>query len=226
MKSVIITGCTSGVGKAFHDRVVSTASDNTQYVFIGRNLKRLNQNSNQVYYEIDLETENQVEWDCIFPYGQPESVIFISNAGVIQPLGALTSDVYDLLQSAINVNMMSPAKLLSSFIHWTERKKIPVRIINVSSGAAIRAIAGWGAYCMSKAGIRMFLDVIALENHFVDVVHYDPGVIDTNMQQTIRNSCVKEVPSVEIFKSFADEGKLKSPEDVAIELIEMCNLPV
>ncbi|WP_305463975.1 hypothetical protein [Photobacterium leiognathi] len=75
---------------------------------------------------------------------------------------------------------------------------------------------------MSKAGIKMFFDVIAKENDFVEVEHFDPGVIDTAMQEKIRSSGRDMMPDVDSFKKFQQEGKLKKPEDVAAQLILMC----
>ncbi|MCK6263255.1 SDR family NAD(P)-dependent oxidoreductase [Vibrio sp. ZSDE26] len=224
MRSVIITGCTSGLGKAFHDRAITVESTGTQYVFIGRALERVTKSESHVYCEINLSQNSQVDWDSVYHSGLPETLTFISNAGVIQPLGPITHENNKLFREAINVNLTSPVELISSLILWAEKYNIAVKIINVSSGAALRPIAGWGAYCMAKSGFRMFLDVLSKENEHVSVTHFDPGVINTHMQQSIRATSSQNVPSVESFRELAKNGKLRSPEDVAIELAEICDL--
>lgn len=226
MKSIIITGCTSGLGKAFHDKAVKRTPFDTRCVFLGRNLERLEQSTDHQYCEFNLLHEQQVDWEKLYSSKRPKSMILISNAGVIHPLGAISPDKSESFRQSVRVNLIAPSELTSSLVLWARSHHIEVTILNISSGAASRAIAGWGAYCMSKAGFKMFLDVIALENEHVEVVHFDPGVIDTNMQKSIRSSSVEDVPSVDSFRAFAEEGKLKSPEEVVAEIFKLCGLPL
>jgi NAD(P)-dependent dehydrogenase (short-subunit alcohol dehydrogenase family) len=68
-----------------------------------------------------------------------------------------------------------------------------VRIVNVSSGAAVTAYPGLAAYCSSKAGLRMAGTVLAAELTSPDrqlpkpadvaILSYEPGVVDTPMPQ-------------------------------------------
>ncbi len=66
MKSIIITGCTSGLGKAFHDKAVKSALLDTRCVFLGRNLERLEQSADHQYCEFNLLNEQQVDWDKLY----------------------------------------------------------------------------------------------------------------------------------------------------------------
>src|SRR5437868_13543327 len=67
-------------------------------------------------------------------------------------------------------------------------------VINISSSAAHRALEGWSAYCCAKAGLAMLTTALALETtrSGVRVFGLAPGVVDTDMQVTIRasSSCV------------------------------------
>ncbi|OCH18568.1 SDR family NAD(P)-dependent oxidoreductase [Aliivibrio logei] len=222
MSSVIITGCTSGVGLAFHDLVTRSSSPIFQYIFIGRELGRLNQQVKQTYYELDLSKSGHIDWTSVYGKKPPKKITFISNAGTIDPIGRITVNNADILRKAVNVNLISPIEMISSLILWAESNSVSIRVINISSGAANNPIAGWGSYCMSKAGIKMFFDVISKENDFVEVEHFDPGVIDTAMQEKIRGSERDAMPSVDNFKKIQQEGQLKKPEDVAAKLMFMC----
>ena len=124
----------------------------------------------------------------------------------------------------MNVNILSPIEIFSSLARWAEANSVLIKIINITSGAANNPIAGWGAYCMTKAGIKMFLDVMSKESELIEVVHFDPGVIDTGMQAKIRQATEDEMPLVDNFKDFKVNGQLKSPTDVALKLIDMCKL--
>ena len=67
----------------------------------------------------------------------------------------------------------------------------------------------------------MGLDVLAAENANVQVTHFDPGVMDTSMQQLIRDQAVTKMPDVATFRKYREDGLLKQPELVAVELIQL-----
>jgi NAD(P)-dependent dehydrogenase (short-subunit alcohol dehydrogenase family) len=64
----------------------------------------------------------------------------------------------------------------------------------------------------------MFFDVLALQRN-VDVRHVDPGVIDTDMQATIRAAGPERFPLLDKFQALADEGRLQRPADVAERIL-------
>lgn len=65
----------------------------------------------------------------------------------------------------------------------------------------------------------MGLDVLAAENSHVQIIHIDPGVMNTTMQQLIRVQHVVEMSEVEVFRAYQEDGLLKAPFTVAAELI-------
>jgi NAD(P)-dependent dehydrogenase (short-subunit alcohol dehydrogenase family) len=71
-------------------------------------------------------------------------------------------------------------------------------IVNVSSGAAIRPLEGWSAYCTAKAGLAMLTRAIMLENTAtgIRVFGFQPGTTDTDMQVTIRASGVNVISKI------------------------------
>ena len=71
-------------------------------------------------------------------------------------------------------------------------------IVNVSSGAAMRPLEGWSAYCTGKAGLAMLTRAIALENpdNGIRVFGFQPGTTDTDMQVTIRASGINRVSQI------------------------------
>ncbi|WP_188085416.1 SDR family NAD(P)-dependent oxidoreductase [Pseudoalteromonas sp. FUC4] len=225
MNEIIITGCTSGVGLAFHEIVNSgELLDNYNVLYLGRDLSRLTKSDNQKYLELDLSQSGYINWDLIYGYPFPKLITLISNASIIDPLGKITPDNFDTLKQSLNVNILSPIEIFSSLARWAEANSVLIKIINITSGAANSPIAGWGAYCMTKAGIKMFLDVMSKESEHIEVIHFDPGVIDTGMQAKIRQATADEMPLVDNFKDFKVNGQLKSPTDVALKLIDMCKL--
>ena len=65
----------------------------------------------------------------------------------------------------------------------------------------------------------MFLKVFAKENR-IPVVLYDPGVIDTKMQETIRSSDKQDFPLLDTFVKYKTSNELNSPEEVANSIFE------
>jgi NAD(P)-dependent dehydrogenase (short-subunit alcohol dehydrogenase family) len=123
--------------------------------------------------------------------------ILINNASIIEPIGALAgSDPAEWTRS-IEVNLLGA--------YHTARATLPRileagkgTVINISSGAAHRPLEGWSAYCSGKAGLAMLTDAIALEcgDAGVRVFGLAPGVVDTDMQATIRASGINRISQI------------------------------
>lgn len=103
------------------------------------------------------------------------------------------------------------------------------RIVNVSSGAAVRAFPGLAAYGSSKAALRMAGMVVAEEvgsreqpSPFPDVaiLSYEPGTVDTDMQARARALNHHEFPWVDLFRQFAERGMLVPADRPAGEIVE------
>jgi NAD(P)-dependent dehydrogenase (short-subunit alcohol dehydrogenase family) len=83
-------------------------------------------------------------------------------------------------------------------------------IINISSGAAHRPLPGWSAYCAAKAGLAMLTRALAADyaEAGIRVFGFAPGLVDTDLQGTIRASGVGPVAKV-------PRESLASPRDPA-----------
>ena len=83
-------------------------------------------------------------------------------------------------------------------------------MVNISSGAAVKAFYGWSLYCAAKAGVEAFTACVALEQqqakHPVMVYAIRPGVIDTEMQQQIRAQDKTRFAEIEKFKALKRDG--------------------
>jgi benzil reductase ((S)-benzoin forming) len=110
------------------------------------------------------------------------------------------------------------------FLNKTEYVEAEKCIVNVSSGAANRAISGWSSYCSTKAGLDMFTKTVGLEQQQkqfpTTVISFSPGIMDTTMQTTIRSKTEKEFESVQTFQAYKEEGMLRTPTFVAEALLK------
>ncbi|HXZ48651.1 MAG TPA: SDR family NAD(P)-dependent oxidoreductase, partial [Usitatibacter sp.] len=123
------------------------------------------------------------------------------------------------------VNLVAPMRLMRRFLRMTEGAAPLRRIVNISSGAGRRPVAGWSAYCVAKAGLDMASRVAALEARergaAVEVTSLAPGVVDTGMQAAVRSVSEADFPDVERFRRMKAEGALRSAGDVAADILRL-----
>jgi benzil reductase ((S)-benzoin forming) len=63
----------------------------------------------------------------------------------------------------------------------------------------------------------MYLKGLQLEEE-IEVVSYDPGVVDTNMQALIRSTDKDKFQFVQKFEDYYKNGSLNSPQKVAEDI--------
>jgi benzil reductase ((S)-benzoin forming) len=145
----------------------------------------------------------------------------VNNAATLDPIG---SDFdANAASTHMSVNLVAAIVASHAFIRSLADVAAAKRIVNISSGAATRAIEGWSLYCASKAGLDHFGRCLALEQqravHPVDVVGVSPGVVDTDMQARIRNADPAQFPDLPVFQAMQQQGHLASPYAVAAKLL-------
>ena len=214
-KLAIISGGSKGLGAALVDLYQHQG-------FSVVELSRTGQSASSV--SVDLAQPQQVVTAVSERFAQLsqqtyDEIILFNNAGVISPIGAVADKALDDIVANINVNFTSAILLIRAFAEAFQEHNCPKTIVNISSGAALHGIYGWSLYCGAKAGIEHFVRTVAIEQaeqpHPIKTVNVGPGIIDTGMQQAIRDSSAADVPGVDRFRSFKESGALRSPETVA-----------
>jgi benzil reductase ((S)-benzoin forming) len=101
-----------------------------------------------------------------------------------------------------------------------------LRIVNISSGAAHMPLPGLADYCATKAALRLAGRTLAAELERTGrqpreaaVLSYEPGLVDTAMQEEARGASAEDFPALEAFQRFAAEGQLHAPQDVVGEIL-------
>ena len=150
------------------------------------------------------------------------SVCLVNNAATIEPVGLVAMHDGAAIARALAVNLAAPVALSALFLRAFADTAVERRIVNVSSGAARAAIAGGALYCASKAGLEMLTRVLASENRDPGfrAVSLRPGVIDTDMQTTMRSQDPALLPGVAMFRDFKTSGRLATPEDAALRIVD------
>ena len=151
------------------------------------------------------------------------SFSLINNAGMVDPIGLIGSVQAEVITKAIAVNLTAPILISNAFISRLQNFGGTKRIVNISSGAGRNPYEGWGTYCTTKAGLDHFTRVVALEQtnakYPVEIVAIAPGIIDTDMQETIRASEADKFPLLAQFIDYKKQGLLSSAEQTAQKLI-------
>lgn len=88
------------------------------------------------------------------------------------------------------------------------------RIVLCSSGAATGNYATWGAYGASKAALNHLAATLAVEEKDVTTISIRPGVVDTDMQVSIRNTHSGNMDEKDAakFKELKETGGLLRPD--------------
>jgi benzil reductase ((S)-benzoin forming) len=218
MNYFIITGSSKGFGKAVSIELLK--NDNNIVIGLSRSQASVS-SAKYFHFSVDLSNPDffhDVALD-IFPVSEnPSSIYLVNNAGQIDPIGPIELCESNHITSHFNVNILAPVLLSTEFIKKTKLLKVPKGIINISTGASKSPYFGWSCYCSSKASLEMFTQCLHLEKGDEYLIQsYDPGVVDTGMQETIRNQSPDKFRDASKFIALHSEGKLIKTE-VAAEL--------
>ena len=150
--------------------------------------------------------------------------VWVSNAGVIAPIGPLVAADPEALRAHVATNVLGVMHGAAAFARHVRRRPGGGVLVTVSSGAATSAYEGWGPYCASKAAAEMLTEVVGLEEAEHGLIAYSvsPGVLDTEMQAEIRTTSIEAFPSVDRFHRIHAEGTWTDMEWVAECIVARC----
>jgi len=215
-KTVIITGASSGIGKAcaeeFAKRGANLILGARQYVTLCEIAQDLEKKYN--IKAIAVACDVSKEKDCEVLIHQATKIfgridVLINNAGI--SMRALFKDL-DLvvLRNLMNVNFWG-AVYCTKFA-LPELLKNQGSVIGVSSIAGYRGLPGRTGYSASKFALNGFLESLRVENlkNNLHVMVASPGFTASNIRNV---ALVKDGSSQG--ESSMDEGKMMTPEEVA-----------
>jgi benzil reductase ((S)-benzoin forming) len=220
MNYFYISGSSRGIGKALAEELLK---DSNNYV-IGFSRTNTIKHEHFEFIPIDLSDTAKAMQFSFIDIIDADSITLINNSGMIGQVDHMGKIDNQSITETFNVNVVSPAILINNFIKAYQKVSCKKLIINISSGAARNPIESWGAYCASKAALDMYTSVAQLEQNVLDpsspvkFFSIAPGIVDTQMQDQIRNVSHDSFGEVDKFITYKKENKLLQSSVVAVKI--------
>jgi 3-oxoacyl-[acyl-carrier protein] reductase len=199
-KVMIVTGASRGIGAAAAASlakagviVVLAARDGK---FAGEVAASIGENASARACDVsDYAAVEALVAETKARFGRLDGLI--NNAGVIEPIASIAESDPTVWARNIEINLTGAYHAIRAVLPGMIAAGGGT-IVNVSSGAAIRPLEGWSAYCSAKAGLHMLTRAIALETEGqgIRVFGFQPGTTDTDMQVLIRASGVNAMSQI------------------------------
>ena len=225
MRLAVITGGSRGLGRALCE----------QYLMCGYEVIEFSRTAPHVFsVRLDLAFPERSQAVVAKAVGSVDlaslqELVVINNAGTLTPIGVSSHKPAEALLGNLNTNFTSAILVLSVLVATFQSVRCIKRVVNISSGAALKGYAGWSLYCASKAGMESYIRALAVEQqtelHPFTAINIDPGVIDTDMQALIRAASVADFPELERFIQRKRQGGLAKPSDVAAAILRILASP-
>jgi benzil reductase ((S)-benzoin forming) len=153
--------------------------------------------------------------------------LWIGNAGVLEPMRQLRDVSLEEFESSMGINVSGVFNGTKSYIHHVRGREGIGTLVNISSGAALKGYASWGAYCASKAAVDRLTECALLEEAASGLRAYSiaPGVIDTDMQVAIRAASQQQFPMVQKFIDLKEQEAFNTPPFIAQKILELALEP-
>lgn len=214
---VVVTGASKGMGREIARWLASAGA---AVVCAARSADRIetladtirNAGGSALAVSLDVSKRRQCEEaveKTVSIFGRIDGLV--NNAGVLDPVEPLADADPDQWRYNLSVNLLGPFYLIRAAL--PRLRDARGRVVNISTGAAVKVIEGWSAYCAAKAGAAHLTRVLAAEEQQITAVSLRPGVVDTAMQERIRQVGPGRMPpeKASYFKDLKDSGKLEPP---------------
>jgi NAD(P)-dependent dehydrogenase (short-subunit alcohol dehydrogenase family) len=218
-KRVIVTGASSGIGRATAERFLSEGASVT---LVGRRESALQEipsrtasGGNAFIIAADLSDENQTEACVAQGVEMMGGLDVLVNAAGILKAGRIEGTTLELWDEMMNINLRSVFHLMRLAVPHLERSR--GNIVNVSSVTGPRSFPGVLAYCVSKAAVDQLTRCAALElaAKGIRVNAVNPGVVVTELHRAGGMNDEAYAAFLEHSKTTHPLGRVGEPEEIA-----------
>lgn len=225
---MIITGASKGLGLSLLNLAL-----NNDYTVITLSRTKSTSHSRHLHISHDLSKSKGIEVKLNkallkIDLKKIKSVTLINNAAMIGPIGEMDCFKVEEMEAHLKLNLLTPMVLSGWLMKTFKNRKFPITMATISSGAASRPIINWSLYCSTKSAINMLTECLILdykERPNFRAFSFSPGVMDTEMQSTIRQQKKSNFKDIERFRDLKQKNQLLSPDKVAQGLFSLINNP-
>ena len=168
-KTVVVTGSSSGIGKAIAELLLGKGY---KVYGVSRDVETIN-NSNFAQIKADLLDQASYE-EITKAINEQHIDLLVNNAGIIIKQKGLEF-TEDAFEKTFSTNFKAPILLTQSL----KNKLNNSLVINISSVSDRLVGEGSGLYCASKAGLNKYFETIAIEEKTIKFVSILPSYVDT-----------------------------------------------
>lgn len=151
-----------------------------------------------------------------------DRVVFVHNAGTLDPIGPAGGTGIAAYTSNVLLNSAAPQVLGAAFLRAVAGLDCEQHLVMLTSGAARTPYEGWSGYGAGKAAVDQWVRTAGLEQRRrvtpCRVLAVAPGVVDTAMQQRIRETADEAMPNAPRFRELHATRALREPREVAREI--------
>jgi NAD(P)-dependent dehydrogenase (short-subunit alcohol dehydrogenase family) len=218
MTSIIVTGATSGIGRA---TALRFAAEGATVLAVGRDAEALHTLSSSsarghcVPCVSDVTAPDAPDAIVLAALDAAGRIDVVVNAAGIISSGDVESTTDADWDQMMDINLRAPFRLMRAAApHLAETRG---SVVNVSSVTGLRAFPGVLAYCVSKAGVDQLTRCAALElaSKGVRVNAVNPGVVVTNLHRRSGMAEDNYAAFLERSKETHPIGRPGSPEEIA-----------
>lgn len=199
-KTVVITGCTRGLGRAMVPRFVKAGWN---VAGCGRNTKDVADLQKafpapHLFQTCDVSQEADIAAFCagiLKQFGAPDLVL--NNAAIINPNAPLWETSAEDFSRIVDINIKGPAAMMRHLLPAMLERGSGV-VVNFSSGWGRSTAADVAPYCATKYAIEGLSMATAQDTGGkVAVIPMNPGIIDTDMLRSTFGGSAGGFPDAE-----------------------------
>ena len=212
---VLVTGASRGIGAAVVYRLLEQGCRVAGAARSREPLAALAQRADEAFLALtgDVSREpdgHRLVSETVARFGRLDALV--NNAGILGPVARLAEASAEDWRQNLAVNLLGPFYLAQAALPHLRSAR--GRIVTVSSGAAVKAIEGWSAYCVAKAAVTHLTRLLAAEEPRIVAVALRPGVVDTAMQAQIREegAAAMNPEKSAYFQRLKAQGELLDPD--------------
>ena len=211
-KTILITGASDGIGEVL---AVEFSKLGSNIILLGRDSSKLDKVYDQLDHSFGSQKHLILQADLNLLSNESAHEILrviteeftcldgiIHNAAILGTMTTLEDYELSKWDEVLNINLRAPFLLTKILKTNLEDSKLP-RIIFTSSGVANIGRAFWGAYSVSKFGLKGLAEIFANEletTSSIKVFNFDPGATQTKMRASARPA--------------EDPNSIKTPHDL------------